>query len=421
MRSVLRAGSLARGSVTIGIGVAVGQGLVLAAAPVISRLYAPEDFGAFALFTSVFSVAVVGSAAAFDQAVPIAGEDDEAWGLVLIGLVASVVMAVLLGLGSWGVGAIAPESAWAALPIMTPVLLGVGVLCAGCQRSLVAWAVRGETHGDLAKVRVIQGASQAGLQISGGVLSSGPIGLMLGDALGRGVGGFHLITGWWRSRPMEPRALRPLARTYIRYPLIVGGSGLVNALGLYLPLSCLVALYGKELAGQFMLAFLVMAAPVALVGTAVGQVFYGRLASIARNDPDQVIPLFVSAARRLFAVAVVVSAVLTIPAPWIFPLVFGDEWVTAGNLAKILGPLYLMQLTVSPLSQSIYVANRLRLQFAWDMMRVVMVGVVFGMAWWQEWTAPVAIAGYAWLMAILYLVLGLLYRYCLREFLQEGV
>ena len=59
---ILPKGKFARSVAVMTAGTALGQGLVLASAPLLTRLYTPGDFGVLAVYGSIVSlVAVVGA------------------------------------------------------------------------------------------------------------------------------------------------------------------------------------------------------------------------------------------------------------------------------------------------------------------------------------------------------------------------
>ena len=58
-------------------GAAIGQVLTLAASPILSRLYAPEDFGVLGVFTSITSTAIMFATLRYKQTTPFANRVEE--------------------------------------------------------------------------------------------------------------------------------------------------------------------------------------------------------------------------------------------------------------------------------------------------------------------------------------------------------
>src|SRR5690554_2918906 len=84
-------------------GTAIAQAIALISAPVLSRLFAPEEYGAVGVFLSFASVVGVVVALRLELAVVVAESEDEATDLVgtallvVLGAVILAVIAVLLG------------------------------------------------------------------------------------------------------------------------------------------------------------------------------------------------------------------------------------------------------------------------------------------------------------------------------------
>jgi O-antigen/teichoic acid export membrane protein len=75
----------------------------------------------------------------------------------------------------------------------------------------------------------------------------------------------------------------------------------------------------------------------------------------------------------LFLVGVVPAAIAVIAAPSIFAVVFGREWIQAGRFAQSLVLASFLQMIVSPISQTLTIIDRQRLQAGWDALRLAIV------------------------------------------------
>ena len=109
----------------------------------------------------------------------------------------------------------------------------------------------------------------------------------------------------------------------------------------------LVAWSGEAAAGFWGLALRYLKAPATLVGSAVSQVLYPRLAAAsaaqARRMVRQVMAL-------LGVLAIGLMAVLLLAGPWLFERVFGSPWREAGELARALAPYIAAHFVAAPLA-----------------------------------------------------------------------
>ena len=111
---------------------------------------------------------------------------------------------------------------------------------------------------------------------------------------------------------------------------------------------------GAETTGQFGLALMSLALPMALFGQAIGKAYYAEIAHL-RNGSGDILQITYIVQKRLFAIAVPVALTIFLFGPMIFENLFGEEWSKAGFFASVLSVYILLQFTSSPLIQALNV------------------------------------------------------------------
>jgi O-antigen/teichoic acid export membrane protein len=398
----------------------VAQAAALAVSPVVSRLFTPGDFGAFAVYVAVLGVLIPVASLRYDMAIPVASDDDEAASVfrlgaaVLVAVVAlSSVVAILRGPAAAALGL--PSSS------IVPLLLPLGLLVAGMVQLTSAWAIRRRAYGGLAAARMTQGITQAGAQVLAGAAVV-PAGLLGADIVGRLAGLLVLARqsdAPWRGLTQSGGglpAMRRAARRYRGFATLTGPAGLFNALVLALPAVMIVRLFGAEAGGGYGFGIRLFAAPLTLASQAVGQVFQAEAARELRNGGNALV-LFDRAAARL-AIGGLALAGVAMAAPWFFPPVFGPEWEPAGRMMRLLAPTFAAEAVVSPLSTSAILAQRPELELGASVLRVVVVITVFAAATIASWSLSRTLLVYAAAMVATYIVFFLLYRRSLKTVTQ---
>ncbi len=402
--------SFARSVLTVAGGTAIGQGVLVAASPVLTRLYGPQEFGTLAAYMAI--VAVVGGIGSlrYELAVVMADDEEQAAGVVglclLLVALTTLVTGVVLGVGSDAI------AGWVSAPQLASsmwiVALGTGVL--GVQQVLTAWSSRASAYRTLGLAKAGDGVTKAVGQVGLGFASFGSVGLLVGDVLGRVVGTAMLLAGGWRA------ALRSLGR--VRWSMIVAMAAryrdfprwstpgvLMNSAGLQAPALLLASFWGLEVAGVFALGQRVIAMPMALLGQAAAQVHLGHAGRLAREDPRALQRQFARATWQLVGLGAVPIVGLALVGPWLFGLVFGPEWTEAGVYVRIFAIAFALQFVVAPLSSTLNVLEHQRWQVAWDFGRLVaVVGSMLACARMNV-DARSAIAVYAVVASIAYVVL----------------
>jgi O-antigen/teichoic acid export membrane protein len=82
-------------------------------------------------------------------------------------------------------------------------------------------------------------------------------------------------------------------------------------------------------------------------------------------------------------------------APYVFPVVFGAEWSTAGHYAQLLALTYFSSLLMGPVNSALVLIGKLRFQLWWEAVRFLMLASVWAAAITADWHAEAALLGYA--------------------------
>lgn len=408
--------SILRGILAISAGTLLAQVVTAVSSPVISRIYEPADLGIYTVIVSVASILGAVASLRWELATSIPDNDEDAHSIVTLGLVSALLTttigtAFLLLLG---------EDICRRLhqPQLMPWLV-LAPLVAGwqaCQIVLNQLAIRHRRYSAVGTRSIFRSSVMAVSQIGLGLLGLRAGGLVISLGAGNAAAALSLLrASGLRSRAAaigRSRAhLRRVARTYRRFPLLLGPSALVNVLGLQLPVLLICASYGSSVAGWLGLTQSVLALPVALLGQAVGQVYLGELARSRRVSDAAYQRLFYKASKSLFLVGVVLTAGLILLGPSAFPVVFGENWRTSGVYAQALAPALGLQMLAVPMGQTLMVGGQQGLQLTWDICRLIVTAGTAYVSIHMGASAGTAIWSFSMASALSYLGLWLMSRW----------
>lgn len=402
-----------RGTFTRGVAVLVSgaigaQVLNALAAPFLTRLYDPTEFGLLGLFMTFVSVAATAVCLGYDQAIVVAETNGVAARVARLAFVLAFPVTVILSV--LFAGLIATDTAgFGALPGWAVLLAAVSLFGMGVTTILRHWLIRASRFDVMASVNVLRVAARGLVQIGLGVIGLGVGGLLVGDVAGRVVGVGRMLRA---ARPKlteamgerVPTSTRAIGAAYARFPLVWVPSSLVNALAIYVPIPLLAAAYGLPVAGFFSLVQRVLGAPLLVIGSSVSDAFLGRISKRARRAPERAERLFLRTALGLAAMAIPMGVVITVFAPALFELVFGAEWRLAGEMAVAMVPAFMGGLIVNPLSRVVPVYGGQVTKLLYDVISLVVAVTTLAVAA-DRGLDPVA--------AIWYLSVGWAAVYCL--------
>jgi O-antigen/teichoic acid export membrane protein len=344
--------SLVRATLTLLTGGALAQLLPLLLGPFIARLFTPEAMGVFTQFSTVAAALAVAACLRYEQALPLAADEAQAHALLALSarlLVAAVLFSVPL---AWALHA----AGWLPLPALLPLAVG----CAGAVQVLTLWANRAQRYRALAASRVLQWGGGAVLQLALGWaiwqgVAAGPAHawvLVLAPLLAQAAAAWWLrrpppAGGWRQALRADRAALRQVARRHRDFALVNTPHAFLGTLQDALAVALLVAWSGEAAAGFWGLALRYLKAPATLVGGAVSQALYPRLAAADVAEGRRVLRQVMA---LLGGVALALMALLLVAGPWLFERVFGAPWREAGDLARALAPYIAVHLVASPLA-----------------------------------------------------------------------
>ncbi len=401
-------------------GTALAQGMLVLASPVLTRLYTPADFGVLVVYVAIVSILVILASLRLEYALPIPADDGEAIDLLALCV---LLVAATTCLSSLLLHAMEERIlAWMHAPALAPYLWLVPVSILGCGLYQVfnCWAIRKGGYKRIARTKVTQGLTQLSLQIGLGALVKGPLGLLVGDAVGRSNGTRTLAMLDWRSdwarlRRVTWRGMWRAAVRFRRFPAIASGTALMNALNMRMPALLLAIYYGPAVAGCFALAQRVFALPSSVIGESVAQVYFGEVAGLVKGDPGSLMALFRGTLRRMFMLGLPLMLAAMAAGRFLFPLVFGRDWSEAGLFAVALGPMALAQFTAACAGSTLLVLERQDLALYREALRSgLLLGGILA-AYLLKWPARPAIFLFGATGTLAYVAYGLVTWYAIRR------
>lgn len=401
-------------------GKGLAQVVVILSTPLLTRLFTPADFGILQVYISVTAIILVVASWRYEYAIPLPKDDKVAANLFVLSfaillLTCGLLVAIILLPNGWLLELLNIESLQSYL-----WLIPLGVLGGGVYNIFNYWAIRRSQFTLIARTHFVKSFGMVATQLLSGLLSIGPPGLIAGDIIGKIGGVGSLYTQVWRNDKnllvyVTIKGIKSIAWRYRRFPLISSFSSFLNSVGLNLPALLLMGFYGPQPVGWFALGQRVLNVPLMMVGKGVAQVYLSDAARIAHQGPVHLRKFYLRIALKLFLVGLIPIGVISLAGPWLFDLVFGQDWAQAGVYIQLLFFASLAKFVVNPLSQTLNILERQELQLIWDVGRLITVVVAFALPAYFQWSATVAIGLYSVLSLVTYGLLFWLSLYALQS------
>jgi O-antigen/teichoic acid export membrane protein len=368
-------------------GTILGQGASVLLAPILTRLYTPDQFGYLSVYTAVLTILSVIGACGFDLALPIATSARELADLLAVSAIALLGTTALLTLATWLLPAFVSAAPWLAPLASYRFLLPIGFVCLGSYYVMVAAATWLGAFRQIARTRISQGLSGPLSQIALGVAGAGAPGLATVFVIGQSSGTFLLLSRVYRDIPdlrstVSWFGMTAVMRRYAQFPLFSSWARILEMAGsgpvLFLVFS---ACYSPQIAGYMFLTERVIGRPLLMVSTSLLQVFTGEAGQAVRQEPARFRRRFRQVVPRQFLLAAAWVLLANLLADWAFPVLFGEQWRAAIPYMRALSPAYLALAVLHPVSTSLQILERQVLAASWQAVRLVLVAGSAVIAW----------------------------------------
>lgn len=366
LKQVVRSRIGERGGIVHSVGTLVGgtafaQALTVAALPVLTRLYTPAEFSVLAVYASILGILVAVACLRLEIAIPLPEDDGDAASLLVLALASGLGLSLLVGLVV--LCFYAQILSALRMPAFAPYIwmVPIGMWLASAYAAFQYWSTRRKKFARIARTRMAQAVGGVGTQVGVGLLGTGPAGLLLGHMINGGAGAIGLARDAARYdgeviKGVTPTSMRKVLRQYSRFPKFSTLEALANTAGVQVPVIIIAALALGPEAGYLMLATRLMAAPMALLGGSIAQVYLAHAPEELRSG-------------RLgdFSARVLSGLIKTGVGPLLFAgiaaiplagLIFGREWERAGELVAWMTPWFVLQFLSSPVSMVMHVTDQ---------------------------------------------------------------
>lgn len=398
-----RSGALAAIGRLLSAGLVV-QAVQLGGMVVLARLYAPEQFGVYAVFAALLALLPTVATLRLEYAIQLqpddAGAQAYARATVMAALAVGLPFCLLLGVAmalAWLPGHDVWQWWWT-------LLLMVGTVAAAAGTAASALAIRFGHYHAVSRYRIAGavlvllaqlGAGLAGFGVHGlvaGVVGGATLALLLLPATpGRPAAGGWLREAWQRHRAWRGQSLQTTL------------AGVAGILAHQAPLVLVQQFWGSAAAGQFLLAFRVYSAPVGLAAAAISEVAY-RETTVRLQRGESLQAYMRRSLRWLLTLSVPAALVTALAAPALVPWAFGAAWAPAGPMLAWLCLVSAFRLASSPVTVfSQY--GRADLLLAWQSAFLLACMAAIALPAWLDAPVMTAIAALAITQACFYVLL----------------
>lgn len=336
-------GSLRQNLLIVFTGTSAGFLIRSIAAPIVSRIYAPEAYGEYALYNIILNQISMIGGLALPQAFILPKHESKYIQLSIIFLTSGLITLLLgsiayLILGDFLWNAVLQKESISWIWLIIPALI-----FSSLNSIFNDWNVRVKKF----RINAVRGASGGILSrvytiLHGLLLTPSGIGLALGDLVNFFFGMIMLPRKWMLQRMKDQLFKKDLVKNlysalieYKGFPLYILPGLYLNLISIQVPILLIASLYGKSEIGIYTFAIAMLDIPIQVIVKSIQPVFLQRAVEIKDNLPA-IQSLVKKIAGYLLILTMISSFTLIIAGEFIFQFIFGSKWILAGTTAAIL-------------------------------------------------------------------------------------
>lgn len=336
----------------------ISHGIILVSAPVLTRIYSPQDFGLYGLYTSIVSVLVVIASFKYEAAIMLPKKNKNAQNLLFLSVFIVIFISILsfillFFLKDFLINKINIESFIYLIPI--------GVLLGGLTQALTSWNSRNKKYWNISNSKILSSSSAVSTQITIKSFDFSSIGLILGAITGNIINFSTLLFSSLKSNTLKMNYISKKRlffnlKKYKNFPKYQMLANLIYALSQNIAIILITLLYSPIIAGFYALTVRVLVFPANLIGQSIKEVYYQR-ATESYHKTGCLKDIFIKTTLGLIKLYFFPLLLFAIFSPTFFTFFFGKNWIVSGTLAQFSVISTFSTLINTPASISLLILN----------------------------------------------------------------
>lgn len=404
-------------------GTGVGQLIVLAVVPVLTRLYSPEDFGLLTLFVSIVTLLSVLTSFSYELMIMLSRSHRSASQLVwfiaaMSGVIASFLFIPIAFFGD-------KFAALLGMPALAAWLYAVppAVVITSVYQALRYWKMRLMQFAVVSRATIVRSLAFA---VFAPLFAFSPFAWSHGSGLIAAFIASELLKTTVLSesvRRSQAKELAPARRRRIeavarRHRSLALTRSVAAGIGLMydrIPELVISSFFGAAALGLFGMVERIVAAPSRLVSKAIADVYRQRAAVLHRTQ-GRFDRLTAKTLGTTAAISFLPFLLAIICAPKVCALLLGPDWEATGHYAAILLVGEFVAFIITPIDDAVLIVGAKRFIFYWSLTRMLLTLSLVPLVQ----SGLLDFAGYLWGLVAVRVFMVCIYGFAALQYSRSG-
>lgn len=346
--------------------------LPLVVTPILSRLYTPEDYGLWGIFSSTLYIINAFVCLSYEYTIVKSDDEGEIGGLLTLCAIVSGVMISLIGivfiigrLLSIGYFVEFPSIAWLIATLVISFFNSMGICLTN----------RLNKYGALSISNILNGFLQASIRIYLGFFPIISYGLIVGNALSHLLASIFLLYVLYRYlsninwKDISFKHILSLSKKYSKFPIYDAPARFLEFTVGNIVVIILSFYFGRGDVGCFSMVLQFILLPITVVGSAMGSVYYRELSENCKSI-ESIQSVTRKVAKLTFYLSIVPMIFLTFGGDKLLVLFLGEKWIYAGRMALIMSIYSFPVILTEPLLPAFRVLDCQKIRFKYNLINL---------------------------------------------------
>jgi len=341
------------------------QAIGIVSSPFITRIYGPIAYGLLGVFVALTSIITPVATLTYVTAIILPAQKKAAIGVarlsLFLGVVITVIFTIIITVFKDTIVLIFQLQDIEPYIFFIPIVIFFGAITQVYNQ----WLIRENQYKDIARTSIIQSLIVNVLKIGVGIFHATAGILIFIVSLGQILYAqlFKSVTSQEVRQELKLKIIfsRKVSQDHVSlgkkfqdFPLYRAPQVLLNGFAKGIPILMLAHFFGPAAAGFYSIGNRVLQMPAGIIGKSIGNVYYPRIARAANNE-ENLKPYILKATLGMAWLAFVPFVTIVILGPWLFKIIFGSDWATAGHYSRWLSFLVFFEFILHPSKDAIIV------------------------------------------------------------------
>lgn len=387
-----------RNVIIVASGTAGAQLITMLFSPIITRMYGPEAFGVMGTFSAMINIVIPIAALTYPIAIVLPKTHNEAKKIMKLSMFVATILSIIslisIILFKDSMTSIFNIDEISSYLYFIPFV----IIFAAFMQVMEQWLIRTKQFSINARATFYQSLIVNVSKVGIGYFHPIAQVLMFFTAIANGLRGFLMFI--FSKKPKEFNdsdateeiiSVNQVAKKHKDFPIYRAPQDLLDSFQQSFPVVLLTMFFGPAATGFYTIGRTVLRLPSNLIGKAVGDVFYPRIAEAANKNEDMV-KLIKKGTIALAAVGIVPYGLVVLFGPFLFSFVFGEEWEMAGEYARWIALWSYFALMNRPSVRTLPVLNAQRFHLFFTLISTILKLALIVLAYYLFKSDIVAIA-----------------------------